>query len=91
MTFKKDRLKKNVVLGSDNSFIKYFECEENELHAISTDDSGQRDREANRWVSEVDPFHLSATEQPLYNIDFVTFIFIFTLFYSCLYNPAFHH
>ena len=48
MTFKKDRLKKNVVLGSDNSFIKYFECEENELHAISTDDSGQRDREANR-------------------------------------------
>ena len=48
MTFKEDTLKKNGVLGSDNSFIKYFECEENELHAISTDDSGQRDRETNR-------------------------------------------
>ena len=32
-----------------------------------------------RWVSEVDPFHLSATEQPLSNTDFVTFIFILTL------------
>ena len=31
------------------------------------------------WVSEVDPFHLSVTEQPLYGIYFVTFIFIFTL------------
>ena len=38
-----------------------------------------RDRETNRWVSEVDPFYLSITEQPLYNTDFVTFIFIFTL------------
>ena len=48
MTSKKDPFKKKVVLGSDNSFNKYGECEENELHAISTDDSGQRDREANR-------------------------------------------
>ena len=48
MTFKEETFKKNGVLGSDNSFIKYFECEENELHAISTDDSGQRDRETNR-------------------------------------------